>query len=296
MTVASPRTVATEPREVTFRRDDVKLHALDWGGPADATPMILLHGCGGNAWTWGALAPLLRLALGDAYHIVGLDQRGAGDSDKPETGYESIDFGLDVLAVQDAMGGKPMVVVGHSRGGWTAAYVAGKWPERVSQAVLVDPARVTFASSEDADDFYGAVLAGLGPFPSKEAAIALSMQREPRQKWTPERERSFLGGLSEQPDGSLVGKMTPQVVEQLRRAREDSDSVGPLLASVRAPVLLLVSSFSNLWRQNQKLEYSRRIPQARVHFLEGTHALQLDLPWPVAELIINFLRSTDSRA
>lgn len=280
-----------EPTERVLDGYGIRLRALDWGGGKDAPPMLLLHGVGGNAWAWGALAPLLRQRLGDAYRIVAIDQRGHGDSDRPAEGYEAELFGRDVLAVQDALGGRPMVLVGHSRGGWLSAYVAGRWPERVRRLVLVDPARVTFASRQDADEFYAPVLAGLGPFPSREAAVAFAIQREPRARWTAERERSFLFGFTQQPDGSLVGKIPPWVVERLRQAREEKDSVGPLLRNISMPVLLLVASRASEARRQQKLEYSRRIPHARVAFVDGTHYLHLDDPQRLAELIVEFVQS-----
>ncbi len=281
----------TLPSEIAFASDGVKLHGLDWGGAVGATPMVLLHGCGSNAWTFGAVAPLLRAGLGDSYRIVAIDQRGAGDSDKPPSGYGPSDFARDVLAVQEALGGQPMVLVGHSRGGWQAAYLAGRWPERVRQLVLIDPARIMFATPQDADDFYAAVRANLGPFASPEAAIAYAREREPRARWTPERERAFLFGFEERADGSLVGKMPGCVVDQLRQAREETDSVGPLLDRVSMPVLLLVASTSDETRQQQKLEYARRIAHARVEFLDGTHALQLDVPERVCELVVELLRT-----
>jgi pimeloyl-ACP methyl ester carboxylesterase len=282
------------PRDVWFTNGDIRLHGLDWGGSDDGTPLVLLHGVGGNAWVWDALAPRLRNALGDAYRIVGIDMRGHGDSDKPEDYelYAAEHVGRDVLVVQEALGGKPMVLVGHSRGGWTAAFIAGCWPERVSRLVLIDPARITFASKQDADEFYAPVLAALGPFPSREAAIAAAIQRDPQARWTPERERWYLHGFNQQPDGSLVGKMPPWVVDRLRRAREDKDVIGPLAHNITMPVLLLVATKASEARRQQKLEYSRRIPHARVEFVDGTHYLHLDDPDRVAELIVGFVRET----
>src|SRR5581483_8814898 len=96
----------------------VQLHGLDWGGPIAATPMIFLHGCGGNGWSFGALAPLLRQSLGDRFHFVASDQRGGGDSDQPDGDYSPDAMSQDTLAIQDQLGGRPMVLVGHSRGGW----------------------------------------------------------------------------------------------------------------------------------------------------------------------------------
>ena len=275
--------------DVFFTRNGVRLHALDWGGAADGVPVIMLHGVGGNAWTWDPVGSRLHAALGDGYHLIGLDQRGSGDSDKPASGYEPDEFAKDVLAVQDALGGQPMVLVGHSRGGWLAAFVAAHWPERLSHLVLIDPARLSFDTPQDADDFYAPVLALLGPFADRQAALAAARARDPRAQWTPARERTFLFGLQERPDGSLVGKTPPEVIQQLRAVREREDRVGPHLHRATMPTLLLVASTSPEKRLNQKLAYKTRLPHARLEMLDGTHNLQNDLPDRVAGLIAEFL-------
>jgi pimeloyl-ACP methyl ester carboxylesterase len=283
-------TQAGQARDVFFEREGVRLHGIDWGGSTDGVPVIMLHGVGGNGWTWDAVATRLRATLGDGYHLVGLDQRGSGDSDKPASGYEPDEFARDVLAVQDALGGKPMVLVGHSRGGWLAAFVAAHWPERVSHLVLIDPARLSFDSAQDADDFYGPVKALLGPFASREEALAAARQRDPRAQWTPARQRTFLFGLEERSDGSLAGKTPPWVIDQLRAVRETEDRVSPSLHRASMPTLLLVASTSPEKRLNQKLAYKQRIPHARLEMLDGTHNLQNDLPDQVAALMTDFLR------
>ena len=282
-------TPTSQARDVFFARDDVRLHAIDWGGDADGVPLIMLHGVGGNAWTWDPLGSRLHASLGEGFHLIGLDQRGSGDSDKPASGYEPDEFASDVLSVQDALGGKPMVLVGHSRGGWLAAFIAAHWPERLSHLVLVDPARLSFESVQDADDFYSPVRALLGPFASLEAALKAARDRDPRAQWTPARERTFLFGLRERPDGSLVGKTPPEVIDQLRAVREREDRVGPNLHRATMPTLLLVASTSHQRRLNQKLAYKTRLPHAQVELLNGTHNLQNDLPDQVADLITRFL-------
>jgi pimeloyl-ACP methyl ester carboxylesterase len=277
--------------DLYFERDGVRLHAIDWGGAADGVPLIMLHGVGGNAWSWDALATRLHASLGDGFHLIGLDQRGSGDSDKPASGYAQDEFAQDVLALQDRLGGKPMVLVGHSRGGWLAAFIAAHWPERLSHLVLVDPARLVFESSQDADDFYAPVLALLGPFADREAALSAARARDPRAQWTPARERTFLFGLQERPDGSLVGKTPRSVIDQLRAVREREDRVGPNLHRATMPTLLLVANTSPEKRLNQKLAYKKYLRHARLELLPGTHNLQNDLPDEVAALVTEFVRS-----
>src|SRR5258706_6823593 len=61
--------------ERTVRVNGVTLHYLDWG-PADAPPVVLLHGITGHARVWDYLAE--RLVPGR--RVVPLDQPGHGGS------------------------------------------------------------------------------------------------------------------------------------------------------------------------------------------------------------------------
>src|SRR5712691_10194733 len=64
------------PQDKWIDRNGVQLHALDWGGDA-LRSVVMLHGGGLTAHTWDFAALLLR----DRYHVLALDQRGHGDSD-----------------------------------------------------------------------------------------------------------------------------------------------------------------------------------------------------------------------
>ena len=253
----------------------VVIHGIDWGGARDGTPIVMLHGIGGTAMSFNMLGPLLVAALGTRYRVISIDQRGSGDSDKPERGYEQEFFAADVLAVIEAAGGSSAVLVGHSRGGWLAPYVAATAPGAVARLVLIDPARMTYESAQAQDTFYSRVRAGLGPFASADDALDRAIRDTPDAYWGDERRQSVLAGLYTTLDGVLFGKMPRRVLDELERVRGD-DVLRPLTADVTAPTLLLVSSRSDAHRQSQKLEYAERIDGTRVVMLDGTHSLQHD--------------------
>lgn len=267
----------------------IRLHALDWGGP-DGAPLVLLHGVGGNAWIWGDVAPSLVTAL-PGHHVVALDQRDGGDSEHPADGYGRDAFTADILAVHDDLGGRPMVLVGHSRGGWLASWIAATHPDQVSRLVLVDPARLVFATADDADAFFGWVSGSLGPFESAAAALAWAQAQDEAAVWTPIRVRSFLAGLREDPDGRLRGKLPPEVVPLLRQARENGEVVTAALRNISMPTLLLVAEHQSPARLADKLEYRERIPHAQVERLPGSHFLHTDVPDRVAAAIAAFIRT-----
>ncbi len=270
-----------QAREFWIDSDQVRIRGLDWGGNSQGKTAIMLHGVGSTAMSFNMLAPRLVASLGERYRFVSIDQRGGGDSDKPAAGYEPEFFGRDVLAVQEAMGGGIATLIGHSRGGWLAPYVVGRWPHAVESMVLIDPARMTYESEQAMAAFYGKVRNSLGPFASHEAAIEHAMRNTPDAYWGPERQASVLSCYYAAFDGSVFGKMPHWVLDELQRVR-DEDVVRPLTASIRVPTLVLVSSRSDPHRRSQKLEYAERIAGSRVVMLDGTHNLQHDCVEQVA--------------
>ncbi|MGH3759933.1 alpha/beta fold hydrolase [Actinophytocola sp.] len=98
-------------------------------GAAGGPPVVLLHGLGENAGTWERFAA----ELAASRTAIALDLRGHGSS--PWPGQYTVDaMADDVLAFLD---GVPLVdLVGHSMGGYVAALVAARYPERVGRLVL----------------------------------------------------------------------------------------------------------------------------------------------------------------
>lgn len=118
--------------------DGIALVADEWNrGAADGRPSVLmLHGGGQNRFSWKNTGQVLA-DLG--FHVVALDSRGHGDSDRaPDADYDVDTLTDDVMHVLGAIG-RPVVLIGASMGGLTGILVADRaGPQRVTRLVLVD--------------------------------------------------------------------------------------------------------------------------------------------------------------
>ncbi len=121
--------------------DGLTLVADEWNGAqaataADGPSVLFLHGGGQNRYSWKNTCQVL---ADEGLHVVALDSRGHGDSDRaPDANYSVDTLCADTLAVIDQIG-RPVILIGASMGGMTgmlAAEEAG--PEKVTKLVLVD--------------------------------------------------------------------------------------------------------------------------------------------------------------
>src|SRR5213592_1719977 len=77
--------------------NNVKLHYLDWGGNGDT--LLFLHGMGDTAHIYDALAPRFT----NQFRVLGLTRRGHGESQVPESGYDTATRVEDIRQFLDAL-------------------------------------------------------------------------------------------------------------------------------------------------------------------------------------------------
>jgi lipase len=111
---------------------EVELEIGRAGGGPD--PIVCLHGITAQHRAFNAAARYLEPSRG----LVGVDLRGRGDSDKPESGYSLEAHAADVVRVLDHLGLQSAVLAGHSMGGFVALKTALTFPARVRALVLLD--------------------------------------------------------------------------------------------------------------------------------------------------------------
>ncbi|MEU8569087.1 alpha/beta hydrolase [Streptomyces pathocidini] len=122
--------------------DGVRLAAWEFadppkGGREDETSpgVLLLHGLMGRAAHWAGTARWLSAS----HRAVALDQRGHGQSGKPEGGpYTREAYVADAEAVVEQLGLAPVTLVGHSMGALTAWQLAARRPDLVRALVICD--------------------------------------------------------------------------------------------------------------------------------------------------------------
>ena len=99
-----------QDKHVTLR-NGLKVHYYEWPGPGPN--LILLHPSSGygRMWEWTANA------LGSRFHVYALDQRGHGDSGRPDGDYSAEEYADDLLLFFQAVGIDKAIVAGQSLGG-----------------------------------------------------------------------------------------------------------------------------------------------------------------------------------
>lgn len=105
-------------------------------GPADGTPVLFLHGYGGDLGNW-----LFNVdAIAEQAPVIALDLPGHGQSDPRLPGTSLADLAGFVAGFLDAIGVPRVHAVGHSMGGAIAARLALDQPARVASLTLVNSA------------------------------------------------------------------------------------------------------------------------------------------------------------
>jgi non-heme chloroperoxidase len=109
--------------------------------------------------SWFSYSRVLPL-LSPEYHAFAPDQRGHGDSDKPQCCYTADDYAADIDAFMEAVSIEKATLVGDSSGGLIAQRVALDYPHRVSRLVLIG-SPTTLVNNEAVRELGEGLLAGL---------------------------------------------------------------------------------------------------------------------------------------
>jgi pyruvate dehydrogenase E2 component (dihydrolipoamide acetyltransferase) len=124
---------AATPREIEVGGRRLRYLEL---GEGDGTPVLLVHGFGGDLNTWMFTQPV----LAEGRRVIALDLPGHGGSAK-EVGAgdgDSLTHAVDDALI--ALGMERVHLIGHSMGGAIVALLAQRRPERVSSLTLISSA------------------------------------------------------------------------------------------------------------------------------------------------------------
>lgn len=113
---------------------ELSLAVRQWG---TGETLLLVHGLGASSRLW-----INQVEFGDRFHVVAVDLRGFGLSDKPKSpGSYSIEkFSNDLFHLADKLGVSKFHYLGTSMGGFIGQAMALRSPQRITSLMLVHTA------------------------------------------------------------------------------------------------------------------------------------------------------------
>ena len=270
-------TVVTHQR--TYRgADGGRLVSTTYGAPGRC--VLMLHGGGQTRHAWRKAG----LALGTAWHVVALDQRGHGASDWDADGaYAFADFARDAQQVARQMtadtGFRP-VVIGASLGGIAALLALDDASDPLFSALcLVDIVPDMNPEGVDTVQGFMRARAAEGFASVEEAADAVAAYLPHR-----ERPRSLDGlrrNLRHDPDGRWRWHWDPRFLDGPRSVNTDWDAVRDRLmaqaAHITIPGLLVRGAFSELVTDEAAEAFMKAAPGMRsVNVAKARHMVAGD--------------------
>lgn len=120
---------------------DFSAHSIDVNGVrlhyfigGKGSPVVLLHGYAETSHMWYPIMPL----LAKHHTVIVPDLRGAGGSNKPDSGYDKKTMAVDIHDLTTALGLDRVAIVGHDIGLMVAYAYAAQFPQATERVVLMD--------------------------------------------------------------------------------------------------------------------------------------------------------------
>jgi len=275
---------------VEFRGEkDLTLVGDEWNRDAASAAqhptILMLHGGGQNRHSWKNTGQVL---ADQGFHVIALDARGHGDSDRAPNGEYTVDaLTRDVLHVLDQIG-RPVVLIGASMGGLTSILVAKlAGPEKVTQLVLVDVVpRVEQKGASRIHDFMVSHVHGFENLEQAADAIAA---------YLPHRRRpSNLDGLKKNlrhRDGRWFWHWDPAF---LKPTNDDpfvrAEELEQAAVELTIPILLIRGKLSDVVSPEGVQEFLAKVPAAEfVELSDAGHTAAGDDNDAFSDAVVSFV-------
>jgi pimeloyl-ACP methyl ester carboxylesterase len=250
-----------------------RLHYLV-GGPASGSPVVLIHGLGGRAENWRALAPHFVKA---GFRVYIPDLLGYGRSPAPEDfSYSVRDEAALVIDFIHALGHTTVDLGGWSMGGWIAQLIAGKAPQLVRHLMLFDSAGLHVYPKWDAEIFTPR---------TPEQLERLHAIMEPDAKPIP----GFLAR-------DILRSCQPRnwvVQRALKSMFEGRDVTNNILTTLKMPVFIGWGEKDECLSVRQAAQMHRLIPHSELHIVANCgHLAPLDCARELGPPAVAFLKNS----
>lgn len=288
---------STAPHSGTVKVNGIDLYYEIHGS---GEPLLLIEGLGYSAWMWYKQVP----ALSRRYQVILFDNRGAGNTDKPDSEYSIEIMADDASGLLRTLGIGQAHVLGISLGGFIAQELALRHPDLVKSLSLVStnsgPGKRAMRNSQHMNGIFKlwGILPGtfeMGGKASVPLGFEYGITKEDRIRYglslafTPEYYRQnpeeidrIVGWRLENPQPGYAWTrqlMAGMNFDSSERAQD-----------IHAPALVLNGAEDRIVTPESARELARSIPDSRYVEIEGSgHLLFIEKAEEFNETVISFL-------
>jgi pimeloyl-ACP methyl ester carboxylesterase len=266
------------PAQRLVRAGEIGIAIREWNGAG--RDFVLVHGLASNAKTWDLVANVLSAA---GHHVVAIDQRGHGLSDKPEAGYGFEEVTADLAALVRAMGLEQPIVAGQSWGGNVVVEFAHRYPDMPSGLVLVDGGLIELSNRPGAT--WETISVDLKP-PYLLGTPRTQMVERFRQfhpNWSDEQIDLQMGNYETLEDGTIRPWLTLDRHMQILWALWNQHP-SEMLETLETPVMIAIADSGPPERRLTRVEEAERLEKLRpdrvrwMQFKDAAHDIHIDQP------------------
>lgn len=250
--------------------------------------LLLFSGSGGDLRNKPGLldSPLIQ-----QFETICHDQRGLGQTDRPDIPYSMADYADDAAALLDALEWNTCRVMGVSFGGMVAQEFAIRHPERIERMVLA-------CTSSGGAGGASYPLHELTSFPADERGLRSLELADTRMNsdWRRENSKAFQRALASMASSRSAG--ADEEGREIGAARQMEARRGhdtwERLSEIKTPVLCCGGLYDAIAPPENMQRLAEKLPNARLEFFEGGHLFLLQDPKAWGQIIDFLAARTDA--
>jgi pimeloyl-ACP methyl ester carboxylesterase len=246
-------------------------------------PLVLIAGLGYDHWMWHKMIP----GLAEHFQVIAFDNRGLGETDKPEGPYTAQMLANDTAGLLEALDVSSAHVMGHSMGGFVAQALVLSRPDVVDKLVL------------SATNFGGPHHI---PVTQEALAVLTDMKADPLERLRRGIVVSTAPGFAEEHPEIIEEWLEYRVEHPILPAPYNAQmAIGlaltseeacfePRLKEVEVPTLILFGEHDKVVPPGNAELLAREIPDTMVHILpDAGHFFPFEVPDEAVSVIVRFL-------
>ncbi|MCP3937807.1 MAG: alpha/beta hydrolase [Actinomycetia bacterium] len=276
----TPRMATLPPGRPIVLPDRGIAFVRDAPGPAESTPVVLLHG-------WAATSDLNWFTsygtLTERHRVIAMDHRGHGRGIKTSRRFRLNDCADDVAALLDVLEIDKAIIVGYSMGGAVAQLLWRRHPSRVAGMVLCATALSFKETAKDRMMF-----AAASPTAALVKAIPTSMRRN-----------AAIRIMTGRQDRDIRQWALAEVANhRWVRVLEAGSEIGSFdsrrwIGSLDVPAAQVLTLDDDVITPDRQQAVGTAVPHATLHLVPGGHAAVIDTPDRFVPALARAVRTVD---